>query len=252
MDVPRPGQDRHCDTAAARLPRGRRLCAGGGVDGVGPALWADRRSRQDRRRVVGRARDLPRCRGVDRACEPARSGRARRLRRARGRDARDRLANGRGGRGGPGRGRARNSGDRALGARPRRRAVCPAVGSGGGGGAGAAEGRCRMASRARRGLRGAVRRRRLSGAGTLGAGDRSDAVVRIGGARADRHPRRALLSHRQIRALDPVRGGRLGARRALCAGDRKAGQAAAPSRNCGGGRDVRDRRGRGAGAWRSP
>ena len=43
------------------------------------------------------------------------------------------------------------------------------------------------------------------GAGTLGAGDRSDAVVRIGGVRADRHPRRALLSHRQVRALDPVR-----------------------------------------------
>ena len=87
----------------------------------------------------------------------------------------------------------------------------------------AAESECRVASRPGSGLRGAVRRRRLSGAGALGAGDRACPVERRGGVRTDRDSRRALLPHRRVRAFDPVRGGRAIAERTLCIRHRDAG-----------------------------
>ena len=71
--------------------------------------------------------------------------------------------------------------------------------------AGAAKRARRLASRARRRLRRTVRRRGLSRARPLRARDRADPVGGIGGVRADRDPDRALLPHRRLRALDPVR-----------------------------------------------
>ena len=92
-------------------------------------------------------------------------------------------------------------------------------------------------------LRAAVRRRRLSGAGALGAGDRACPVERGGGVRADRDSRRALLPHRRVRAFDSIRGGGVAAERALCVRDRDAGQARAAAGTSRGERDIRDRRG---------
>ena len=207
----------------ACLPRDRRLCARRDLDRRRPVVRTERVARPHRRRVIGGARRLPPRREPARAGEPARSARTRDLRRARGGDGRDRLARRGGGRGRAGGGGARRAGVRALGRRSQHRAPACAVRSGCRRRARAAESECRVASRAGSRLRGAVRRRRLSGAGTLGAGDRACPVERRGGVRADRDSRRALLPHRRVRAFDPVRGGRAIAERTLCIRHRDAG-----------------------------
>jgi hypothetical protein len=112
----------------------------------------------------------------------------------------------------------------------------------------AGQGRRRLASRARRGICRAVRRQRVLRARALATADRADAVERLRGVHAARHARGALLSHRQARALDPIRGRRAAAGRALCIRDRKARQARAASRAGGFSCGVRDRRGGRAGA----
>ena len=211
-------------------------------------LWygPTRVARPHRRRVIGGARRLPPRRQPAGAGEPARSARARDLRRARGGDGRDRLARGSGGRGRAGGGGARRAGVRALGRRSQHRAPACAV---------RVRWPARCPSRRKRnvgwhlvlgsGLCGAVRRRRLSGAGTLGARDRADPVERRGGVRADRDSGRALLPHRRVRALDPVRGAPRCCSRALYAlADRDARQTRAASGPCRGERDLRNRRGR--------
>ena len=223
VDLARHGRGQRGCARRACLPRHRRLCARRDLDRRRPVVRTERVARPHRRRVIGGARRLPPRREPARAGEPARSARTRDLRRARGGDGRDRLARGSGGRGRAGGGRARRAGVRALGRRSQHRAPACAVRSGCRRRARAAESECRVASRAGSGLRGAVRRRRLSGAGALGAGDRACPVERRGGVRTDRDSRRALLPHRRVRAFDPVRGGRAIAERTLCIRHRDAG-----------------------------
>ena len=207
----------------ALLPRHRRLCAGGDLDRCRPALWTRRGSRSDRRRVVGRARRLPLRHSARGAGQPARSGRAHDVRGARRGHRRDRLAR-RGGRRGRAGGRgARRPRHRALGSRHQPGASGRALGPDGRRGTRAAEGGRRLAPHPRHRLCGIVRRGRFPRARPLGAADRADAVERIGGVRADRHCRRALLPHRQARAVNSVRGNRIAARGAVCARDRNAG-----------------------------
>ena len=61
----------------------------------------------------------------------------------------------------------------------------------------------------------------FGGAGYLAQGRSERPIVPVlwsaAAVFADRHSRRALLSHRRVRALDPVRGGGAAAERALCA-----------------------------------
>ena len=97
-------------------------------------------------------------------------------------------------------------------------------------------------------LRRAVRRRGLSGAGPLAIAAHSDPVERGRDRDAAPDPGRALLSHRGLRAFDPVRGAGAAARRAQRLCHRDARQARAAPRHRRLRRALRHRHGRGAGA----
>ena len=140
------------------------------------------------------------------------------------------------------------AGDGALGGAHECPGTAGAVRPGGAGDPGAGALRIRLAPDPRRRLGGAVRRRRIFGARPLVARAGADAVERRGSVRAARHAGRALLSHRAARSLAAVRGAGAARRRDLCARDRDAGEARAAARPDGGGRDVRHRHARRAGA----
>ena len=244
VDPGRDGRDRRERARRARLPCHRRLCARRKLDRGGAVARSRRTARPHRRRVIGGARRLPRRRDAARAHEPARSAGARDLRRARGGDRGDRLARGSGDRGGAG-GGACSSRSCSRAGRPIsissawscRRVRSPV--------------RCR--NRRKRTSAGiscwesasrAVRQRRLSGAGTLGA---SRSCLCCGARR--RCSRRSRFSPRSIIRIAgfepsiPFAGGGVAAERALCVRDRDPGQARAAAGPCRGERDIRDRRG---------
>ncbi len=84
---------------------------------------------------------------------------------------------------------------------------------------GAATGGLRASARGGNRFRGTLRHQRLSRAGPLTATMGADAVGGVRGVRADRHSGGALLPHRRLRALDPVRRDRAPARGTLRGGD---------------------------------
>ena len=245
LDVSRTGISTGRGNRRACVSRGGGVCAGGGPDRLRPVVRAGSGGRQDRRRVLGLARRISRGRDAPCIGKPARSGRARYVRGAHRRNDRDRLAHRGGGPGGAGSGAARRAGDAALGAQPQQRVPDRAVRAGRRRHPGAGACAHRVALRARHRICGAVRHCRISGAGPLRAAVGSAVVERRGGVHAARDAGGALLSRRQVRALDPVRRRRPAPCGAVCAGDRNARQARAASRQCGRGSDLRHRRGRG-------
>ena len=170
------------------------------------AVRSRRRARQDRCRVIGRARGLPLRRAADRADEPARHAGAHRLRRASA--ATVAIA---------WRTEAATAAvplaamlvalmflQYAVNVEPRSSRA--AVGADRRRDPGAAARVLRHASRARRRLRRAVRRRRLPRAGALDASRRADALGCVRGVRAARDPGRALLPHLRVRAVAAFAG----------------------------------------------
>ncbi len=229
-----------------RLPRRRGFCARRRVSGRRLALRPAGGGRRKRHALDAGAGGLSSGSGVSGRQQPTRRRRAHGLCHSHRRDNRHCLAHRSGDRRGAGGRDPRHGGDGRLGGPDESRRPGRAVGRHRSGDTGTRALRLWLAFRPRRGMGGAVRRRRLPGARPLQPRRRTDAVVRRRRVHAARHAGRALLSHRSLGSVPAVCGSRLARRRNLRHGHRNPGAAPIAAGARGGERDVCDRSAGGA------